>query len=338
MDKTYVENPSIFLCELCDFNTRNKKDYRRHILTRKHLMISKDICLPQQNPLPESFACGCGKKYTHNSGLWRHKKQCSQLSKNNVSDEPALENSFVLEQKEQRDPEPEPEPAEPPFDISVIFEILKQNKDFKELLVEQTEKMMELNKQNNDFKELLVEQNEKIIDLAGKIGNTTNNNHIKKQNNNFNLNFFLNETCKNAITLDDFVESLQINTQTAEYVGKHGFINGITNIFMNGLKELDVHMRPIHCTDAKRETMYIKGAEWEKDDETNPKMKAAITDVSNKNLKQYPVWIEENPDSKIVGTDKYEEQLKIMMGMLDIRTNKEQIIKNIAKQVVIDKN
>ena len=193
--------------------------------------------------------------------------------------------------------------------------------------------MIELIKQNNELQKQIIEMSKEP-----KIINSNNNNNTTNNNNQFNLNFFLNETCKNAISLDDFVESLQINTQTAEYVGKHGFINGITNIFMNGLKELDVHMRPIHCTDAKRETMYIKGEEWEKDDETNPKMKAAITDVSNKNPKQYPIWIEENPDSKIVGSDKYEEQLKIMMGMLDVRTNKEQIIKKIAKHVVIDKN
>ena len=301
-DKILTKITKTFYCECCEFNTSNKKDYSIHLLTRKHMNANN-----KSTTFENTFICGCGKEYKHRQSLFTHKKKCNKLP----IIEPAFENTFLQS----------PAPTEP-IDHTILFEILKQNQEFRELMTEQNNKIME--------------QNEKIIDLAGKIGNTTNN--IKKQNNNFNLNFFLNETCKNAITLDDFVESLQINTQTAEYVGKHGFINGITNIFMNGLKELDVHMRPIHCTDAKRENMYIKGAEWEKDDETNPKMKAAITDVSNKNLKQYPVWIEENPDSKIVGTDKYEEQLKIMMGMLDIRTNKEQIIKNIAKQVVIDKN
>jgi len=312
-----------FICEPCGFKTDNKSDYKRHNITSKHINETK------MKPETLNYVCFCNTTFNSRTTLWRHKKKCSLPSKNNVSTEPAFENTFVSTLVSA--------PTEH-IDHTVIFEILKQNQEFRELMVEQTEKMMELNKQNNDFKELLVEQNEKIIDLAGKIGNTTNNNHIKKQNNNFNLNFFLNETCKNAITLDDFVESLQINTQTAEYAGKYGFINGITNIFMNGLKELDVHMRPIHCTDAKRETIYVKGVEWEKDGETNPKMKAAITDVSNKNRKQLPMWIEENPDSKIVGTDKYEEQLKIMMGMLDVRTNKEQVIKNIAKRIVIDKN
>jgi hypothetical protein len=252
------------------------------------------------------FICSCGNEYKHRQSLFTHKKKCTYLPIN----EEKIENTFVQA------------PAEP-IDHTVLFEILKQNQEFRELMLEQNNKIME--------------QNEKIIELSGKIGNTTNN--IKKQNNNnFNLNFFLNETCKNAISLTDFIESLQINTQTAEYMGKHGFINGTTNIFMDGLKQLEVHMRPIHCTDAKRETMYVKGIEWEKDDETNPKMKAAIKDISNKNIKQLPIWIEENPDSKIIGTDKYEEQIKIMMGLLDVRKNNEQVIKNIAKQVLIDKN
>ena len=298
-----------FVCLLCDYSTSRKSQYDRHIGSTKHTNNSL-TSINVKNVPSKIYRCDCNKVYNDRAGLWRHRKKCSQQSIEPVTDEPPIENTFVQAPTE-------------PIDHTILFEILKQNQEFRELMLEQNNKIFE--------------QNEKIIELSGKIGNTTNNN-IKKQNNNFNLNFFLNETCKNAISLDDFVESLQINTQTAEYVGKHGFINGITNIFMNGLKELDVHMRPIHCTDAKRETMYVKGIEWEKDDETNPKMKAAITDVSNKNLKQYPIWIEENPDSKIIGTDKYEEQIHIMMGMLDVRTNKEQIIKNIAKQVVIDKN
>ncbi len=300
-DKILTTFPKPFYCECCQYNTSNKKDYNNHLLTRKHMNAENKSTIFENR-----FICSCGNEYKHRQSLFTHKKKCTYLPIN----EEKIENTFVQA------------PAEP-IDHTVLFEILKQNQEFRELMLEQNNKIME--------------QNEKIIELSGKIGNTTNN--IKKQNNNnFNLNFFLNETCKNAISLTDFIESLQINTQTAEYMGKHGFINGTTNIFMDGLKQLEVHMRPIHCTDAKRETMYVKGIEWEKDDETNPKMKAAIKDISNKNIKQLPIWIEENPDSKIIGTDKYEEQIKIMMGLLDVRKNNEQVIKNIAKQVLIDKN
>jgi hypothetical protein len=318
-DKILTQFPKPFYCECCEYNTGNKKDYNNHLLTRKHMNAENKSTI-----FENKFICSCGNEYKHRQSLFTHKKKCTHLPIN----EPIIENTFVQAPAQAH--------AEP-IDHAVLFEILKQNQEFRELMLEQNNKIMEQNEKMVEQNEKMVEQNEKIIELSGKIGNTTNNN-IKKQNNNFNLNFFLNETCKNAISLTDFIESLQINTQTAEYMGKHGFINGTTNIFMDGLKQLEVHMRPIHCTDAKRETMYVKGDEWEKDDETNPKMKAAIKDISNKNIKQLPIWIEENPDSKIVGTDKYEEQIQIMIGMLDVRKNNEHVIKNIAKQVLIDKN
>ena len=108
---------------------------------------------------------------------------------------------------------------------------------------------------------------------------------------------------------------------------------------MTGLKELDIHMRPIHCTDLKRETMYMKDADiWLKDNEKNARMLAAIQRVSNLNMKQLQPWMDKNPESNIIGSDKYEEQIRIMRGILDIRTNKEKVLSNLMKEVLIDKN
>jgi len=305
-----------YSCESCDYHTGNIFDFNKHKTTRKHI---KSTTIDDFSTQSVTYSCdNCNACYKERSGLWRHKKQCSLPSKHNVSDEPAFENSFVLAQPEPKEPQ---EPTEPPFDFSIMFELIKQNQEFKELLVE---------------------QNKQMLELAGKIGNMTNNTqNIKQQNNNnhFNIQMFLNEKCKDAISLDDFVESLQINTQTAEYAGKHGYVNGITNIFMTGLKQLDVHRRPFHCTDAKRETMYVKRIDmWDKDGETNPTMLDAINDVSKKNIRQMPVWVEENPECKHSGTDKFEEQLRIMMGMLDTHTNKEKVLKKLAKEAFIDKN
>jgi len=269
------------------------------------------------------------------SSLWNHKKKCTVVQ----SDEEPVTEELV-------------------GNGNLILEILKQNNDFKTMILEKQKQsqsftnealsttdnkdllMMELIKQNQEFKELMLEQNKTMMEMASKNSNsnTTNNNNNIKNQNNFNINMFLNEKCKDAISLEDFVESLQIDSQTAEYVGKHGFVNGITHIFMTGLKQLDVHMRPFHCTDLKRETMYVKGVDmWAKDGEHNNTMMSAIKDVSTKNMKQLPVWIEENPDSKISGTDKYEEQIDIMKGMLDTNLNKEKVLKNLAKEAMIDK-
>jgi hypothetical protein len=294
-------------CETCDYKCDKMSSWKQHLLTNKHIMATsgnQNMQLKISN-----LECCCGKKYKDRTGLWRHTKKCVQYLET-VDTGPSAtvyENTVVTTHS---------------IDHNLLFELIKQNQEFKELLVE---------------------QNKTMIDLAGKVGNTnmtTNNNNINniKNQNNFNIQMFLNEKCKDAISLDDFVESLQINAETAEYAGKHGYVNGITNIFMTGLKQLEVHMRPIHCTDLKRETMYVKGINmWAKDGENNSNMMGAIKDVSTKNMKQLPVWIEENPDSKISGTEKYEEQLRIMMGMLDLDKNKEKVLKNLAKEVLIDK-
>ena len=318
------KNAAKFNCPSCLFTCSKQSDWDRHISRRKHLNginrykktpeTSDDVSTTEQNEFVHM--CKCGKMYKHSSGLWRHKKLCTINNDTDNNNNDNNNNKMYNVDDIQ------------PDDITnnLIIEILKQNKT---IILE-----------NQDFKELMIEQNKQMIELANKTcAITNNNNHTIKHQNNFNLNVFLNEKCKDAISLEDFVESLQINTQTAEYVGKHGYVNGITHIFMTGLKQLDVHMRPFHCTDLKRETMYVKGINmWGKDGETRNDMMSAIKDVSTKNMKQLPVWIEENPDSKISGTDKYEEQIKIMMGMLDLDTNKEKVLKNLAKEVMINKH
>jgi len=317
--------PEKFVCEKCDFKCSKQSNFTKHIATRKH---TNETNMKQETA--NQFICNCGQTFNSRTTLWRHNKICKTIV--SVESSEILANELVFEQTAEQKIENTfvtngSDPANGQFDFSIMFELIKQNQEFKELIIEQNEKMFEQNKQ--------------IFDLAGKVGNTTNNNqNIKNQNNtHFNIQMFLNDKCKDAISLDDFVESLQINTKTAEYAGKHGFVNGITNIFMTGLKQLDVHMRPIHCTDVKRETMYVKGIDiWAKDGETNPTILDAISDVSKKNMRQLPVWIEENPESKHCGTDKFEEQLEIMKGMLDVHSNKEKVLKNLAKEVYIDKN
>jgi len=205
---------------------------------------------------------------------------------------------------------------------------------------------MELLKQNGEFKELLKDQNKQMMDLIGKgnMGNTTNNtnshNNIK---NKFNLNIFLNEQCKDAMNIMDFVNTMQLQLSDLERVGELGYIKGISHIVINKLKDLDVSKRPIHCSDLKRETMYVKDEDaWEKDG-TKLKLSKMIKHLAHKNQKQIGTWQEENPDYKDSESVKSEKFLKIvgesMNGLTDDEdaencTNK--IIKNIAKEVTIE--
>ena len=196
-------------------------------------------------------------------------------------------------------------------------------------------------KENTEFKQLMIEQNKHMVELAKNAG--TNNNNTT--NNHFNLNFFLQETCKNAMNIMDFVNQLQIGVDDLEETGTVGFANGISKIFINGLKQIDVTYRPVHCSDPKRETLYIKNNdEWNKEDDDRTTLTNAIKRIANKNMRQISEWTKQHPgynDSESKYNDQY---LKIvseaMSGSTKEETNKNynRIIKNIIKNVVIEKN
>jgi len=312
--KNPQKSPVKFVCETCNVKCSHKGDWTKHLLTAKHIkslnMVINDNKLPSKIPeIPEildnqEIACECGKKYKYSSGLSRHKKIC------NIQE--VVPNALPID-----------------MSYNIILEIVKQNQEFKELIFEQ-------NKQ-------LVEQNKKLIELAeqGKtINNTTNNNNT----NNFNLQFFLNETCKDALNLTDFVEQIKLQLSDLDMIGRVGYVEGITKIFLRNLKDIDVCKRPIHCSDLKRETLYIKDKDaWEKENNENIKIKRAIKEVEHKNIKQLPQWREENPTSDDTDTKKHMEYQNILLEAMGSSTmenddkKREKIIRNIAKEVIIDK-
>ena len=144
-------------------------------------------------------------------------------------------------------------------------------------------------KENSEFKELMFEQNKQMIELTKNSGN--NNNNTTNNNNSFNINLFLNETCKNAMNIMDFVNQLPVGIKELEETGRIGFSEGISNIFINGLKQIDISDRPVHCSDSKRETIYIKdNNQWLKEDEDKTLLTKAIKHVAHKNIKQISEW------------------------------------------------
>jgi hypothetical protein len=166
---------------------------------------------------------------------------------------------------------------------------------------------------------------------------------VNSNNKTFNLQVFLNETCKDAMNLTDFVNSLQIQLSDLEKVGKEGFVNGITNIIVKNLKALDVTMRPVHCSDQKREVVYVKDDnEWHNDSKElpeNQKLKKAIKQVVHKNICMIPEWKKMYPDCIYAESRKSDLYNHIIYESMDHNeTNSEKIIKKIAKEVVIDKN
>ena len=208
------------------------------------------------------------------------------------------------------------------------------------------ELVMELIKDNKELKQIILEQNNTINNLVkngtNNINTSLNNSNNNSNNKTFNLQFFLNETCKNAMNIMDFVDSIKLQLSDLEKVGEVGYTQGISNIITTNLKALDVTQRPVHCTDKKRETMYIKDEDkWEKEDDNNTKLRKVIKRVANKNIRLLSVFREKYPEysnssSKI--SDKYDKiGLEAMGGEGDDNEKEEKIIHNISKCVVIDK-
>jgi len=209
------------------------------------------------------------------------------------------------------------------LDKETIIMILQQNSEFKDVILEQSKQIMELVKNTNN--------NSITV-------NTTNNN-----NQSFNMNVFLNEQCKDALNIGEFVNSLPLKLEDLENTGKVGYVKGITDIVVRGLKEMDVHKRPIHCSDLKREVIYVKDNDvWQKDQD-NVKVKKAIQNIGTRNYRQVKEWIEKYPDAKDINTKRHEQyvgiRLKCTGGSDDAEDNKMQnkILSNIAKVIHIDK-
>jgi len=201
---------------------------------------------------------------------------------------------------------------------------------------------MMLIKQNTQLFEQNSEMLEVIKNGTHNTNNSHNNNNINSHNKTFNLQFFLNETCKDAMNIMDFVDSIKLQLSDLENVGKVGYVEGISNIITSNLKALDVTQRPVHCTDKKRETMYIKDEDkWEKDDDKK-KLHKVVRKVACKNQNLIPDYKKENPDCNKYHSKFSDQYNKIIVesmgGPGDNDFEKEEkIIKNISKQVFIEK-
>jgi len=200
-----------------------------------------------------------------------------------------------------------------------------------------------LMKENSELKTMMIEQTNKFLEhSATNTNNSDNNNttHTNSHNKAFNLQFFLNETCKNAMNINDFVDSIKLQLSDLMSVGEIGFVESMSNIIVKNLNALDETERPIHCTDKKRETIYIKDEDkWEKDDEDKKNLRKVISKVSYKSQKLFPQFKEKYPDYNDYDSIRSDQYSKIVIESMDDNNKDKQdkIIKNISKQVVIEK-
>jgi len=293
----------VYCCEICDYKCSLKQHLKQHFLSQRHkTRVGNAVDNSVNNTTKNIFICDCGKEYSERSGLWKHKTKGA--CNKQTSNNPDEPQNTKIEQIKLTDDNL----------ISILI---------------------------NQCKELRDENKELIGILKNGTHNTTNNT-TNSHNKAFNLNFFLNETCKDAMNIMDFVDSIKLQLSDLEKVGELGYVEGISNIIVKNLNELDVSQRPVHCTDKKRETMYIRDEnKWEKD-ESNSKIKKAIKRVASKNQRLLPKFKEAHPDC---GTyhSKYSDQYnKIIIesvgGSGDNDAEKEEkIIRNISRNVVVEK-
>jgi len=315
-----------YTCEFCNYNTCRLSQYNRHITTSKHLILTQTN-ETEPNSSKTNYTCDCGKQYMHASSLWNHKQKCTH---NN----PQIEESKLFQ-----DDIPLPN-----IPTNLIFELIKQNQEFKQLLVDQNKIVAEQNKQ-------LYEKHEENIDLQKQLlgvvkdGKTINNTINSNSNNKtFNLQFFLNETCKDAMNMKDFIKSLELSLPELEKMGEVGFAEGMSRVFVNRLNNMDITKRPIHCSDLKREIIHIKDDnKWERDNANLDRLRKIIKQLTHKNILRVDDWKKANPGCTEYNSRKNDQYLKLNMeviGPVDQAEEKRdfgKIIRRVAENTAIDK-
>jgi hypothetical protein len=289
-----------FTCEICDYIASHKSKYERHLLTGKHVQRTNET-----------------KKGTDDSSTKLHGYPCQKCKK--------VFNSRTTLWRHNN---------------ACLLDTANAANDSKEEMKQMTSMIMNLMTQNSELMSKNSELMNTIREMVPVIGSHNNNTTNINKTKNFNIQFFLNETCKDALNISEFVNSLKITLEDLDVSKKHGLVRGIMDVMVKGLKELDITKRPIHCTDKKRETMYIKDNErWEKDD-THDKMRNAIIQVARKERNALKEWVEKNPNWMETEA-KQIEYLTIMRNVCepieDDDKNNKKIIRNLTTNVFVDK-
>ena len=330
-----------FECIECNFRCSKNSEFERHKLTAKHQRLTNP-----NKKTPNLYSCVCGKDYKHQSTLCAHKKTCkkwrfflkqpNQKSPNVFSSH--NENNMRMSMHDSSDMEYSQDDISEISEDSVtntdlIVSLLRQNNEFKSFMIDQCNNMQQ---QTQSLQKQLIE--------VVKDGKIINNNMTTNNNQKFNLNFFLNTTCKDAMNMSEFIENMNINFKDIENIGKNGYINGMTDMILSRIKDLDVTKRPLHCTDLKRETMYIKdNNEWSKDTPENTKLHNMISIVAKHNYGALPLWRQQHPECLDGDHPKYSFCIDMMRNILgdvgdgQIRLDNK-VIKNLSRHILVDKN
>jgi len=344
----------LFRCDTCQFITDNKKDYSRHTSSAKHAKrTAYGLILPASEPftqdhtnnilpdLPKDYPTGehafifekriykscekCGHKYHSKSGLWKHQKTCEGISESYAAAATTVAPSTTTDQ-----------------DMKVLMmDMLKNNQEFQNKIIE-----MMCNQQSLAISAATTAAVAAVA-AAAPIANYTNSNNYtgttnshNTNNNTFNLQFFLNEQCKDAMNITDFARSINLKVSDLDDFGRMGYVEGMSKLFIDSLRETDVCKRPIHCSDARRETLYVKDADkWEREDAVNTKITNAVRVVEHKNIGLVNEWAKQNPRCENSSTKENTQYINMSRAVLDgDDKNIAKVIKLVAKEVVIERS
>ena len=317
-----------YICEKCAFVCVRKPDWKRHLGTAKHgkLLIVNVLVIKEA---PKHICAVCCKEYMSNVGLWKHKKTCKAPAPEEYNEDTFIQPKSYLDKD--------------------IMSIIQSNSAFKNIILNIVKGTHEtqiqnnvLQKQNNDLQQQNIDLQKQVLEVCKKIQPGVNNIINNTNNKTFNLNFFLNEQCKDAMNMTDFVNSYHLKMEDLESVGELGYVEGISKLLVNKLNDLDVYKRPMHCSDAKRETLYVKDQDkWEKEQNDNPKIRKAIKKISHRNTVLLSEWRDTHPGSRVSTSEVNTQYMSLVRqsngGNEDITDSENKIIRRLAKEVVIAK-
>jgi hypothetical protein len=303
----------LFSCENCHYSTHKNSEYKKHLLTLKHINTTNYNTL--DNTIEKEYTCDCGKKYNHRASLFNHKKKC------NINETIKLQELILLEQTSNKKDDK-------------INLLINEHTDFKNIIIDLVKSNSELQKQTLEMQQQMLEV---FKNSNGSVNNSYNNNKT------FNMQVFLNEKCKDAMNLTDFVNSMMLQFSDLEELGELGYVEGISRQMVRKLNEMDVYKRPIHCSDLKRETMYVRDDDvWEKETEIYEKLRKAIKYITKKNGDLMIPWRDAHPQCMKLEHPLNDTYLGIMNqamgGKGEFFDSESKIIRKISKSVTIDKS
>uniref|UniRef100_A0A6C0CQV9 C2H2-type domain-containing protein n=1 Tax=viral metagenome TaxID=1070528 RepID=A0A6C0CQV9_9ZZZZ len=292
-----------YYCNICDYGCRRKFLMQQHEKTQKHKSAYSVVGNAQNAHSKICYhTCSCGKKYKHVQSFNRHKKNCEKSE-----EEEEYENLQIVVKEGSISPDADLK--------EMITALIEQNKS---ILLE-----------NKEMRGI-------VKDLIPKVGSNNTTNY-----NSFNINVFLNETCKDALNLTEFVNTLKLESADLDITRENGYAKGIANIFLKGLRDLDVEKRPIHCSDLKREVLYVKDDDtWEKEAREKPKIRKAISTIAKKQINAIKDWEAKHPGWMYSdkGQQEYCEMVREVTSCAGSDETENKIIRTIAKEVIIDKD